>query len=70
MKKYLNWGWVAINVVILIILWFTLFRSAFSGIPMKDIINLDWWYMFILVDLWTAHFTNNLKLPGRKDEGQ
>ena len=70
MKKIFVWGWIVANIVAILYLWFVLTYSTFTQKPVSDMINMNWWLVFILTDLWTTNFFDNLKFPGDKNEGK
>lgn len=52
MKKFFNWFWIVVYIVIPIYFIFTLVYSMSSGIKITELLDYDWWLFFFVFEMW------------------
>lgn len=52
MKKFFNWFWIVVYIVIPIYFIFTLVYSMYSGIKITELLDYDWWLFFFVFEMW------------------
>ena len=52
MKKFFNWFWIVVYIVIPIYFIFTLVYSMSSGIKITELLDYDWLLFFFVFEMW------------------
>ena len=52
MKKFFNWFWIVVYIVIPIYFIFTLVYSMSSGIKITELLDYNWWLFFFVFEMW------------------
>jgi len=52
MKKFFNWFWIVVYIVIPIYFIFTLLYSVFSGVKITELLDYNWWLLFFVFEMW------------------
>ena len=52
MKKFFNWFWVVVYVLIPLYFLIILLYSVFAGVKITELINYDWWLFFFVFEMW------------------
>ena len=52
MKKFFNWFWVVVYILIPLYFLIILLYSVFGGVKITEIIDYDWWLFFFVFEMW------------------
>jgi len=52
MKKFFNWFWIVVYIVIPIYFILILLYSLFSGVKITELLDYNWWLFFFVFEMW------------------
>ena len=52
MKKFFNWFWVVVYILIPLYFLIILLYSVFGGVKIAELIDYDWWLFFFVFEMW------------------
>lgn len=52
MKKFFNWFWVVVYVLIPLYFLIILLYSVFASVKITELIDYDWWLFFFVFEMW------------------
>ena len=52
MKKFFNWFWVVVYVLIPLYFLIILLYSVFASTKITELIDYDWWLFFFVFEMW------------------
>jgi len=68
MKKIIFFSWLFFQLLAIVYLWVILIITVFTQKSISEMINWEWWLLFIAVDLWSTKFFHGWNSP-KKDDG-
>jgi hypothetical protein len=62
LKAFFIWTFIVIQIAIMFGGFFALGYSLFAKVPLRDVVDFDWWIGLFVFYLWTDKFSSVKKL--------